>query len=265
MQLARKCCPDSRMADNTAREINIYNTKEINMHRKKATPHEGAFSDADRQGTAYGSRIGMPIGAERTMQLGGTGLAQDERRIVGIDARTGHDADAPRSLAHEAAQQGNALEGRGSLARREQAVTAQTDDVIERLLGATAHIKGPMEGDGERTLLPYPAGRTDKATAEGKVDVALGRECPDDHAMGSQKTGAADGVEHSLGLKVTIHKISSPRTYEHMRADACRYGMPHQCIGRSEPVEGQLSTQLNALGSALDSSIHRRQTVTTDL
>jgi len=83
--------------------------------------------------------------------------------------------------------------------------------------------------------------------------------------MGSQKTGAANGDEHSLGLKVTIHKIPSPRTYEHMRADACRHSMPHQCNGRSEAVEGQLSTQLNALGSALDSSIQRRQTVTTDL
>jgi hypothetical protein len=46
-------------------------------------------------------------------------------------------------------------------------MAAQTDDVLERLLGATAHIKGTMEGDGERTLLPYPAGRTDKETAEG--------------------------------------------------------------------------------------------------
>ena len=86
------------------------------------------------------------------MQLGGTGLAQDERRIVGIDARTGHDAEATCRLAHEAAQQGDV-----KLFLLSADASAKTEKEIRFFAGALPVRKLPFDMD---TLKYYFRKRT---------------------------------------------------------------------------------------------------------
>ena len=147
-------------------------------------------------------------GTEGTVDLGGTGGVEDAAGIVGSDASTRHDDDASIGLKDELAEQGDAGFGGGGLSRGEETRAAQCDDVLEGLIGVAGMVEGTVEGD------LHTLGGIDETTAKRHVDVAVGGQCTDDYAIGTEMVGKADVAEHRVGLGFAIYKIAFTRTDE---------------------------------------------------
>jgi hypothetical protein len=198
-------------------------------------------------------------GTEGTVDLGGTGGVEDAAGIVGRDASTGHDDDAAIGLKDELAKQGDAGFGSGGLSGGEETRAAQCDDVLEGLIGVAGLVEGAVEGDF------HTLGGIDETTAKRHVDVAVGGQCTDDYAIGSELVSEADVAEHRVGLGFVIYKIAFTRTDEDVEFQALDTTSALDRFSRgSEPVKFEGRAEFDTLGTALSGSLGACKVARTD-
>ena len=142
------------------------------------------------------------------MDFGGTSGVKDAAGIVGRDASTGHDDDAAIGLKDELAKQWDPGFGSGCLSGGEETRAAKGDDVFEGLIRVAGMVEGAVEGD------LHTLGGIDETAAKRDVDVAIGSQCTDNYAIGTESVGKVDVAEHRFGLSFVIDKIAFARTDE---------------------------------------------------
>lgn len=180
------------------------------------------------------------------MDLGSTGGVKDAASISGGDASTGHDDDAAIGLKDELAKQGDAGFGRGGLSGGEETRAAQGNDVLEGLIGVVGLVEGAVEGD------LHTLGGINETAAKKHVDVAIGGQCTDDYAIGSELLSEANVAEHRFGLSFVIDKIAFARTDEDVEFQALDTTSALDRFSRgSEPVKFEGRAEFDTLGTAL--------------
>ena len=180
------------------------------------------------------------------MDLGGTSGVKDAAGIVGRDASAGHDDDASFGLKDELAKQGDAGFGRGGLSGGEDTRAAQGDDVFEGLEGVASLVEGAVEGD------LHTLGGINETAAKRYVDVAIGGQCTDNYAIGTESVGKVDVAEHRFGLSFVIDKIAFARTDEDVEFQALDTTSTLDRFGRgSETVKLEGRAEFDTLSTAL--------------
>ena len=189
-------------------------------------------------------------GTEGAVDLSGTSGVKDAAGIVGRDASTGHDGDAAIGLKDELAKQWDPGFGSGCLSGGEETRAAKGDDVFEGLIGVAGMVEGTVEGD------LHTLGGIDETTAKRYVDVAVGGQCTDDYAIGTEVVGKANVTEHRVGLGFAIYKIAFTRTDEDVEFQALDTTSAFDRFGRgSEPVKFEGRAEFDTLGTALSGSL----------
>ena len=180
------------------------------------------------------------------MDLGGTSGVEDAASISGCDASAGHDDDASFGLKDELAKQGDAGFGRGGLSRGEDTRAAQGDDVFEGLIRVAGMVEGAVEGD------LHTLGGINETAAKRDVDVAIGGQCTDNYAIGTESVGKVDVAEHRFGLSFVIDKIAFARTDEDVEFQALDTTSGLDRFGRgSETVKLEGRAEFDTLSTAL--------------
>ena len=88
------------------------------------------------------------------------------------------------------------------------ACPAKGDDVFEGLIRVAGMVESAVEGD------LHILGGIDETAAKRDVDVAIGSQCTDNYAIGTESVGKVDVAEHRFGLSFVIDKIAFARTDE---------------------------------------------------
>jgi hypothetical protein len=185
-------------------------------------------------------------GTEGAVDLSGTSGVKDAAGIVGRDASTGHDDDAAIGLKDELAKQCDPGFGSGCLSGGEETRTAQCDDVLEGLIGVAGMVEGAVEGD------LHTLGGINETAAKRHVDVAIGGQCTDNYAIGTESVGEANVAEHRFCLGFVIGKIAFARTDEDVEFQAIDTTSTLDRFGRgSKPVKLEGRTEFDTLGTAL--------------
>ena len=198
-------------------------------------------------------------GTEGAVDLSGTSGVEDAASISGCDASTGHDDDASFGLKDELAKQGDPGFGSGGLSGGEDTRAAQGDDVFEGLIGVAGMVEGTVEGD------LHTLGGIDETTAKRHVDVAVGGQCTDDYAIGSELVSEANVAEHGVGFGFIIGKIAFTRTDEDVEFQALDTTSVLDRFGRgSKPVKLEGRAEFDTLGTALSGSLGACKVARTD-
>ena len=193
------------------------------------------------------------------MDLGGTSGVEDAASISGGDASTGHDDDASFGLKDELAKQGDAGFGRGGLSGGEDTRAAKGDDVFEGLKGIAGMVESAVEGD------LHILGGIDETAAKRDVDVAIGGQCTDNYAIGTESVDKVDVAEHRFGLSFVIDKIAFARTDEDVEFQALDTTSALDRFGRgSEPVKFEGRAEFDTLGTALSGCLGACKVARTD-
>ena len=147
------------------------------------------------------------------MELPGTRELGYAGNIGLADAAAGHDDDASGSLVYQLSQQGGSLERRGLLARREHALHAQGDELLERFLRSPASVKGTMEGDRDAL------GCIHDRLHQPQVDIAVGGEGSRHDAVDLERSQGIDVGKERGCLNRRIQEIAATGTHDDIELD----------------------------------------------
>ena len=169
----------------------------------------------------------------------------DLLRVVGADSASGHDRDAARRRRDQRAECPDAFERRVAAARGEDAPAACPYDRFERLVQVARHVEGPVERDGHRTRLG------DERRRARQVDAPVGRQQPQDHAVGPARAGETDLLSHLFEFGVGVEEVAAPRPDHDAQLQAGN-GPRHADGGgrRRGAAFGRSGAELDAPGAA---------------
>lgn len=128
----------------------------------------------------------------------------------------------------------------GFLAGGQHPVDAEPDQGLERCEGVARHVEGAVEGHRQRPCRGDEPGR-----ALG-IDVALGVEKPDHHAIGTFGLGGGDIGQHDRIFVIVEQEVAAARPDDHLKADAGYFSR------RADEAEARRGAAFEKIGAELD-------------
>lgn len=144
------------------------------------------------------------------VELCGAGDAVNFGNIVGVNPGTGHDDDAGVCARNQIGNKIGPAFGRHLLARGEQAVAAQVNNLLERYVGGVADVEGAVKGNGQ------VAGGCNHLAASVHINITRGCKCADDYAVYPGLTAKLDIPAHGFYLCRRVAKTAVASANQHV-------------------------------------------------
>jgi hypothetical protein len=138
------------------------------------------------------------------------GLGKDAMSILWIDACSWHDADASCRLFYELSEQGDALFGCGCLARGEQTMATQGNNLFQGFFGLRTDIESTMKSYAKAF------GFREETTDRLCVDASVGLQGTNHHTICPNSFGKLYVALHTCYLIFAIDEIAFAGTNEYL-------------------------------------------------